>query len=55
MTKQKGKDKNLQNVVGDLDTDAVNAHDAQQLQQDVNDRRHRDAMNHDKRNRRGRN
>lgn len=47
MTKQKGLDKNLQNVVKDLDHGAVNAHHSQQLQQDVNDRRHQDALNHD--------
>lgn len=46
MTKQKAVDKNLQNVVKDLDTTAVNAFDAQQKQQDVNDRRHKDALNH---------
>lgn len=46
MTKQKAIDKNLQNVVKDLDTTAVNAHHAQQLQQDTNDRRHKDALNH---------
>ncbi|WP_170143732.1 hypothetical protein [Paenibacillus flagellatus] len=47
MTKQKAADKNLQNVVKDLAQDPVNAHHAQQLQQDTNDRRHRDAINHD--------
>lgn len=47
MTKQKSQDKNLQNVVKDLEVEAVNAHNAQQLQQNVNDRRHQDALNHD--------
>ncbi|CAM4471669.1 hypothetical protein [Paenibacillus tarimensis] len=48
MSKAKnGLDKNLSNVTEDLDTAAVNAHDAQQLQQAVNDRRHQDALNHD--------
>jgi predicted DNA binding CopG/RHH family protein len=40
-------DKNLQNVVKDLDKAAVNAHHAQQLQQDTNDRRHMDLKHHD--------
>ncbi|PZD96370.1 hypothetical protein DNH61_07605 [Paenibacillus sambharensis] len=44
---KKGLDKNLSNVVEDLNVTAVNAHNAQQLQQDVNDRRHQDALNHD--------
>jgi hypothetical protein len=48
MTEQKSRDKNLQNVVKDLDTTGVNAHSSQQLQQDVNDRRHQDARNRDK-------
>lgn len=48
MTKQKGVDKNLQNVIEDLETMPVNAHNAQQLQQDTNDRRHQDALNHQK-------
>ena len=47
MTKQKSPDKNLQNVAKDLDTDAVNSHNAQQIQQQVNDHRHQDALNHD--------
>jgi hypothetical protein len=51
MTKAKGIDKNLQNVVEDLKQDAVNGHQAQQLQQDVNDRRHQDALNHERDNR----
>ncbi|CAM3115857.1 hypothetical protein PASE110613_17315 [Paenibacillus sediminis] len=49
MTKAKlGVDKNLSNVVDDLNQVVVNSHHAQQLQQDVNDRRHQDSMNHDK-------
>lgn len=49
MTKAKsGVDKNLQNVVGDLDQTGVNSHHANQIQQDSNDRRHQDALNHDK-------
>jgi predicted DNA binding CopG/RHH family protein len=40
-------DKNLRNVVKDLDRNAVNSHQAQQLQQDTNDRRHQDLLNHD--------
>ncbi|WP_168928320.1 hypothetical protein [Paenibacillus ginsengarvi] len=47
MTKQKSADKNLQNVVKDLAQDPVNAHHAQQLQQDTNDRQKRDRHNHD--------
>ncbi|WP_424769064.1 hypothetical protein [Paenibacillus sp. sgz302251] len=48
MTKAKGTaDKNLSNVVETLETEAVNSHQAQQLQQDKNDRRHQDALNHD--------
>lgn len=47
MTKQKGVDKNLQNVVKDLEAEPVNRHHAQQLRQKTNDRRHRDALNHD--------
>ncbi|CAG7655694.1 hypothetical protein ACFQI7_29235 [Paenibacillus allorhizosphaerae] len=47
MTKNKsGADKNLQNVVKDLDKNIVNSHQAQQLQQQTNDRRHQDALNH---------
>ncbi|WP_339322888.1 hypothetical protein [Paenibacillus sp. FSL W8-0194] len=49
MTKAKnGVDKNLSNVVEDLDQTRVNSHHAQQIQQDTNDRRHQDALNHDK-------
>lgn len=48
MTKAKGSaDKNLSNVVEDLEQNPVNAHHAQQLQQDANDRRHQDELNHD--------
>ncbi|WNR44606.1 hypothetical protein [Paenibacillus roseipurpureus] len=47
MTKQKSPDKNLQNVAKDLDRNSVNSHNAQQLQQQVNDHRHQDALNHD--------
>jgi len=36
----------LQNVVSDQEQVAVNSHHAQQLQQDSNDRRHQDALNH---------
>jgi hypothetical protein len=46
MTKQKAKDKNLQNATEELDRNPVNSHQAQQLQQDQNDRRHRTALNH---------
>ncbi|MGZ9586673.1 hypothetical protein [Paenibacillus marinisediminis] len=47
MTQANGKDKNLSNVAKRLDEQAVNSHHAQQLQQDHNDRRHQDALNHD--------
>ncbi|TVY09267.1 hypothetical protein [Paenibacillus cremeus] len=48
MTKNKSSvDKNLQNVVKDLDKTVVNSHHAQQLQQQTNDNRHQDALNHD--------
>jgi hypothetical protein len=47
MTKKKAKDKNLQNVDKDLRKSPVNSHQAQQIQQDTNDRRHQDALNHD--------
>jgi len=40
-------DKNLSNVVDELAQNPVNAHHAQQLQQQTNDRRHQDALNHD--------
>lgn len=45
---KKSVDKNLQNVVKALKTEGVNAHNAQQLQQDSNDRKHQDEMNHDR-------
>ncbi|WP_159885293.1 hypothetical protein [Paenibacillus puerhi] len=49
MTRNKSNvDKNLQNVVEDLEQIAVNSHQAQQLEQQTNDRRHQDALNHDK-------
>jgi hypothetical protein len=41
-------DKNLSNVAEDLEQAPVNSHQAQQLQQDKNDRRHQDALNHNK-------
>lgn len=47
MAKQKGPDKNLQNVVEELERDAANSHHAKQIQQDANDRRHQNALNHD--------
>jgi len=48
VTKAKGNvDKNLSGVVKDLDNEPVNSHQAQQIQQDVNDRRHQDMLNHD--------
>ncbi|MGG1312808.1 MULTISPECIES: hypothetical protein [Cohnella] len=40
-------DKNLRNVVKDLDQTPVNSLQAQQMQQQSNDRRHQDALNHD--------
>ncbi|WEK54320.1 MAG: hypothetical protein P0Y55_17560 [Candidatus Cohnella colombiensis] len=40
-------DKNLSNVVEDLGQNPVNSHQAQQLQQQKNDRRHQAAQNHD--------
>jgi hypothetical protein len=47
MTKNKGyADKNLQNVAKDLDQPAFTGLTAQQLQQQTNDRRHQDALNH---------
>lgn len=49
MTKVKpGIDKNLSNVIDDLNQAPVNSHHAQQIQQDSNDRRHQDDLNHDK-------
>ncbi|WP_168121324.1 hypothetical protein [Paenibacillus sp. HB172176] len=48
MTKAKGfADKNLSNVAESLENEPVNSHQAQQLQQDKNDRRHKDSLNHD--------
>lgn len=48
MSKAKGNvDKNLSNVVEALDTEPLNSHHAQQLQQDKNDRRHQDSLNFD--------
>ncbi|MFB5764001.1 hypothetical protein [Paenibacillus medicaginis] len=44
---KKGMDKNLSNVIESLDKRPVNSHNAQQLEQDRNDRRHQDALNHD--------
>jgi hypothetical protein len=41
-------DKNLSNVVEDLQESPVNSHQAQQNQQQTNDRRHQDSLNHDK-------
>jgi len=47
MTRQKGRDKNLQNVVKDLDKTVVNSHHAQQVQQQTNDQHKQDALNHE--------
>ncbi|AVF24286.1 hypothetical protein ERICIV_00019 [Paenibacillus larvae subsp. larvae] len=47
MTRQKSRDKNLQNVVKDFDKQVVNRHQAQQVQQQTNDHRHQEALNHD--------
>lgn len=41
-------DKNLRNVVKDLENAPANSHQAQQNRQKKNDRRHQDALNHDK-------
>lgn len=41
------KDDNLRNVVSELEQEPANSHQAQQLQQDTNDRRHQDALNHE--------
>jgi hypothetical protein len=46
MTQKKSRDKNLQNVDGDLQHKAANSQQAQQIQQAKNDRRHEDAINH---------
>lgn len=40
-------DKNLSNVVEQLEQNPVNSHHQQQLRQDKNDRRHQAALNHD--------
>jgi hypothetical protein len=40
-------DKNLSNVTEHLAQNPVNAHHAQQLNQNSNDRRHQDAIRHD--------
>ncbi|GAB2721651.1 hypothetical protein ACFQWB_14510 [Paenibacillus thermoaerophilus] len=47
MTKQKGPDKNLQNVADRLDLEGVNAFHANQLNQDINDRKHEAWIQHD--------
>lgn len=47
MTRRKSRDKNLQNVVKDLDRAPASRHQSQQIQQDTNDRRHQDALNHE--------
>lgn len=47
MTKQRAEDRNIKNVIKDLKHSPVNSHQAQQIQQDTNDRRHKDALNHD--------
>lgn len=41
-------DKNLRNAAEELADRPVNAHQAQQVQQQKNDRRRQDAINHDK-------
>lgn len=41
-----GWDKNLTNEIEQLAATPVNAHQAQQLQQDKNDRRNQEAMRH---------
>ncbi|MHA7967612.1 hypothetical protein ACX93W_26215 [Paenibacillus sp. CAU 1782] len=48
MSKAKdGLDKNLSNVTEAFRITPVNSHHAQQLQQDKNDRRHKDSINFD--------
>ena len=49
LAKKKGAaDKNLQNVVKDLEGQTpVNAHNANQLQREREDRRHQDHLNHE--------
>ncbi|MFC0216368.1 hypothetical protein ACFFK0_28625 [Paenibacillus chartarius] len=44
MTKQYGPDKNLQNVVDDLEKPKINAEFNQQQNQEKNDRRERSTM-----------
>lgn len=41
-------DKNLQNVVDELEQAPVNSHQAQQMQQQKNDRNRQDRVNHTK-------
>ena len=48
MTKAKGVDKNLGNVVDQLEQSAVTSHSAQQMRQKANARRHRDVNHHHK-------
>lgn len=50
MTRAKGsaQDKNLENIVQDLEHAPVNSLEAQQMQQKANDRRHYDVRNHQK-------
>ncbi|WCK54704.1 hypothetical protein PP175_01295 [Aneurinibacillus sp. Ricciae_BoGa-3] len=40
-------DKNLQNVIEDLEVMPVSGLYAREIQQDRNDRRHQDALNHE--------
>lgn len=47
MARNRTRDKNLQNADKDLRDAPVNRHHTQQMQQDTNDRRHQDALNHD--------
>jgi hypothetical protein len=47
MTRQRAIDKNLQNVDKDLRKNAVASKQAQEFQQNTNDRRHQDALNHE--------
>ena len=47
MKKKMKPDKNLKNVIQDLEKPQVNEHFNQQMQQDTNDRRHQDALNHE--------
>jgi len=47
MTKAKSTDKNLQNVVKELDRSELGGHANQQRQQQTNDRRHQDLLNHE--------